>query len=592
MKLTKKLLSLALVGAMALTTAACGGNKNNSGGGNGGGNTTGKETVLEVAVHNGGVGKDWLKAAGDRFSELMKEHSYADGKKGVRINITPANGLGKASMASEAYNVYFIERLDTFNLIQNNLLLDLSEVYATEENGKTIENRIYSEMLPSLKGNDGKYYVLPGWEFYSGMSYDEETFDFCGAYFAGEGETGINFNSNLFGNATFVGKNGTAKKSVGPDGKTGVIDGVDYSADDGLPSSLKELLILCEYLKNNGVEPISMTSQYPGYSKYLIAGLWASLAGYEQMKTCYTFDGTEVEIVKSDANGNLMFTDENLFPGIDYLKKPVTEKVAITEENGYLTNDMAAKYYAAAFLQIIEKEGFLPFSDGSSVSHTATQLNMLLGGSGVKGKTRKGMIIDGSYWWVESEMFGNFDNYTKMTKKDANDRKIKWMPLPVSFDTTVTSGNGEKNTLIDTGMGVCFINNNIKNNAELRQASIDFVKFCYSQSELAAFTESTGSMRPIEYTVNTDNVKSLYYKDLLKLRQNSDVMLFTGDNDTFKYNRGVLKIELSSLVTLAPTIGNKRYDNYLEAYDAGANAVSVFEATRFTKSYWATLTKS
>ena len=50
MKLTKKLLSLVLVGAMALTTAACGGNNNNSGGGNGGGNTTGKETVLEVAV--------------------------------------------------------------------------------------------------------------------------------------------------------------------------------------------------------------------------------------------------------------------------------------------------------------------------------------------------------------------------------------------------------------------------------------------------------------------------------------------------------------------------------------------------------------
>ena len=83
MKLTKKLLSLALVGAMALTTAACGGNNKNSGGGNGGGNTTGKETVLEVAVHNGGVGKDWLKAAGDRFSELMKEHSYADGKRAL-----------------------------------------------------------------------------------------------------------------------------------------------------------------------------------------------------------------------------------------------------------------------------------------------------------------------------------------------------------------------------------------------------------------------------------------------------------------------------------------------------------------------------
>lgn len=574
MKIRQKVLSLALCVVAAFGAVACGGN-------NDGGN--GNETVLEVAVHNGGVGNVWLKEAGERFSAKMANHSYATGKQGVKINITPGNGLGKASMDSDAYNVYFIERLDTFNLMQNGLLMDLTEIFQTEEDGKTLESRIKPEMLPSLKGNDGKYYVLPGWEFYSGMSYDEESFDFCGAYFTAPGESGLVYDSGKFGTATFVGRT-SAKKSCGP-------DGAYNTADDGLPSSLQEMLILCAYLKQNGVEPITLSSQYPGYSKYLIAGLWASLAGYDSMKTCYTFDGAEAEVVKLDANGNLMFTDENLFPGIDYLKKPVTEKVSVTEANGYVTNDMAAKYYAAAFLEIVEKEGYLPFSDGMGINHTTAQLNLLLGGSGVKGRNRKGMFIDGSYWWVESEMYDIASTYNTLTKKDANDRKIKWMPLPTSLDTTVTEGNGRKNTLIDTGMGVCFINNNIKNNEELKQASIDFVKFCYTQNELELFTEKTGSMRAIDYPIDESKVHSVFYKDLLELRKNSDVMYFTGDNNTFKYNRGVLKIDLAGLVTLSPTIGNKRYDNFLEAYNAGENAVSVFNATRFTSTFWQTLSR-
>ena len=44
----------------------------------------------------------------------------------------------------------------------------------------------------------------------------------------------------------------------------------------------------------------NISGKYIGYCAYLIAGLWASLAGYDQMKTVYEFDGTPVEIIKSD----------------------------------------------------------------------------------------------------------------------------------------------------------------------------------------------------------------------------------------------------------------------------------------------------
>ena len=105
MKFWKKILSLTLCAVTALSFAAC--KKNDNVGENG------NVTVLEVAVHNGGVGSVWLRNAANRFAAQVTDRSYATGKKGVKINITPANGLGKASMDSEAYNVYFIERLDT-----------------------------------------------------------------------------------------------------------------------------------------------------------------------------------------------------------------------------------------------------------------------------------------------------------------------------------------------------------------------------------------------------------------------------------------------------------------------------------------------
>jgi len=65
---------------------------------------------------------------------------------------------------------------------------------------------------------------------------------------------------------------------------------------------------------------------------------------------------------------------------------------------------------------------------------------------------------------------------------------------------------------------------------------------------------------------------------------------FWDDNKTFKYNRGVLKLELIASV-LRPRINNRAYNNYLEAYYDGHNATAAFNATRFTPQEWATLTK-
>lgn len=582
----KRLASLLLCGLMAVPMAACGG-----GGGGGGDFDRNKTTVIECAVHNGGIRWAWLEEAGARFSKLKENEHYADGKTGVQISITPGNGLANKAMNTDGYNIYFVERTDTYSFIASDLLMDITEVFdSVDSTGKPLKERIDPTVLPSLRGNDpNKYYVLPWMEHYSGMSYDVETFDFCGSWFADPADANAKDFTCQYGTAKMVGKNGTARKACGPDGEYG-------TDDDGLPTSLQELLILCQYQKTLGVEPITISGKYIGYSFYLLASLWASIAGYDQMQAIYSFDGTEVECIKLDQNGELMFTDENLFQGINYIKKPVTEMVPLTMENGYRSNDMAAKYYAAAFLEVIDKEGLMSKDSNEDINHTDTEKNFLLGGQSVGGQTikRKGMLIDGSYWWVESELSNNFSTYEKVTKKSIEDRQIKFMRLPTSLNTTTTEGNGEKNTMIDTGMGVCYVNNNIKGNDELTRACMDFLKFLYTTEESIKFTEASGSVRAIDYTVDSSKLGSIFYSDLVELRQNSNVVLFTAvnDNPVFKYNRGSLKIELNT-ERFRPTINNFQYNNFLQAYreakkgTINANAKICFDLTRFKQAEWA-----
>ena len=130
MKKIKKVLSLILGGMMAISTACApppsGGDNSES---SGAPVDASKTTVIEVAVHNGGVRWNWLEKAFARFKEQVGDKSYAPGKKGVEINITPGNGLANKSMATDGYNIYFVERTDTYSFIASDLLMDITEVF-------------------------------------------------------------------------------------------------------------------------------------------------------------------------------------------------------------------------------------------------------------------------------------------------------------------------------------------------------------------------------------------------------------------------------------------------------------------------------
>lgn len=109
-----------------------------------------------------------------------------------------------------------------------------------DANGKTLESRIYAGAREGLKGGDGHYYALPHYEWFPGLIYDKDAFDKYGWYIAKEGQGSVV--NNKYGSITIT--KTAANKSCGPDGKTG-------TEDDGLPSSLEELIVLSQKIKDD-----------------------------------------------------------------------------------------------------------------------------------------------------------------------------------------------------------------------------------------------------------------------------------------------------------------------------------------------------
>lgn len=199
--------------------------------------------------------------------------------------------------------------------------------------------------------DDNKYYALPFYEAYHCISYDIDLFEEKGFYFAKGGcpseysaftqNHNENKASGKFTSYKYVGDMGD--RSAGPDGLYG-------TEDDGLPATYAEFFVLCEKMSSSNVRPIT----FYGNSDYLngtATALWTDYEGKDKMRSNFTFEGKDMDIVTS--------FDED---------KPVVTKTDITPENAYLLYNQEGRYYALDFLHtLIEKE----YYDGRCVHGNA-----------------------------------------------------------------------------------------------------------------------------------------------------------------------------------------------------------------------------
>lgn len=561
----KRIAVLMLAFVFAMTAfAGCGGNKGNG-------------VLINIMNTGGGIGRAWLDEAIERYTQ---ENPH------VAFNVSNSIQTGVATMASSTDNIYFTEDDGTVaELAAEGKLLCIDDIVTEKSQIRdgqniSIEDKIDAPYRDSLKFDD-KYYALPHFVYFTGLTYDADLFD--GKYFDSNKlyyiadydlpDSDVVIKNKSFGEVRFV-KDENTKKSVGP-------DGLPNTDDDGLPCNLIEFLALCEYLKESKT-PFELTGKSNHYISYLIRGLWVSLSGYDVMSRTYSYDG-EMEVVKRGDDDKFIYTEENLFPGIDYIKKPVTEIVTLTEQTGYKAYDNVNRYYAAAVVEILVREKYISTdASDNGITNIDAQSYFV---NGVNEQFNYGMLIEGNYWYNEAVDNGVFKEYDK--HNPGSPRRIKWLPLPTSFDTKITNEENKKEyALMDAcGNSYAFVNANIMQEPELAEECKKFLQFLYTDAELSHFVGRTGVKKAaLSFPILQEDKDKLsdFQNSVMSIAEKAKVIYSSGSNKTFRAHADQLYVKGGCSV-LKPTAHGNYYDSIAKL---NSTAKAIFEVTRFTKTNW------
>lgn len=543
------------------------------------------KTVIYVGNFGGGIGRKWLDEAAARFSELMKDKEYEPGKKGVDFDITSTIGMTCVNMKTSGTNIFFLQDkyYECFSEIQKGAVLDITDIVkdktlsAFGEN-VTIESKIDEQYRFAMKGNDGNYYMLPHYETHSGASYDVSLFDKEELYLAQTGK-GNAFNCKLLNGKTFYFTGDADEKTVGNDG----IAGTD---DDGMPTTLNELVAMCDHMSDEGVVPFSVAGGHIDYTNYLVDGLWTSLAGYDQRNAVVSLQG-KVEYVTGES-------EQELWTGTG-IKVPTTEKVdALTAEHGYKAINQAARYYSFAFMELAYQQGwFYDRYDESGYTHKEAMRAFILQGIGGN-QDKIASHIEGSYWYNEAEGYNLFNDYKSLSGTGSAVKNIKHWHMPTSYGDDVVTGesNAREEAMINSFTSTLLINGNLDDvpgKEGLIQACKDFVQFLCTEQELDNFTASTGVSKSLyDYTIDNEVIKELdpYQQSIMRLRANNRVVTQYGNNATYRAKSGYMTYSCSAS-GFHPTFDGVEYNTPLEAfYKKGKTAWECFEVTGFSATKW------
>ena len=564
MKKINKFLALMLAGFSCLTTlSACGGAD--------GVKIDPTKTQLYVSNYDAGIGRTWIISAGTAFEEKFANYSFESGKTGVQViynhNRTMTGATLQSSIAKSTDNIFFTEGVDYPALVTNDLIYDVTDVLGAgaitgvTESGEftretaTIESKIDEAML-SFLGRDG-YYAAPFYLAAKSAVYDKELWNTKYYYFAknvAPSETivnavkngtdldeakaayeaqvaAINAGANLF----LVNEAGVEKTtqielglSAGPDGQYNTVD-------DGLPATLDEFYILMDAIADSNVIPLIYTGKFPGYADMLTMAIFGMHEGAENLGVYYSLNGTVDNLVKLDANGNVV--KEN--------GKIVTESYTFNggEEDGYEIQRLDGKYYALQFADKVAMNSrwLAPDCDNTAISHISAQSKFLT--SCLSGNTRIAMLADGAWWQQESDQ-----TFATMAKMDAKySRQNRNMALFTVPNATVDRfaervETKEKNVVIAMNDSYCFINNNLAESSPQLKVAKAFFSFIHSDALMSDFAVCTGMKRGLEYEIDSEYYAklSVYGKNVVEYMNASTVVYPYSNNSLFHKNYGYL----------------------------------------------------
>lgn len=494
----KKILMVLLALMVMFTGVACGRD--------GGVDVDADKTQIYVDHYNGGFGDAWLKKVIKRFETEYANYQGANGKVGVQVIVNNHKNQGTQiidSISGSSQDVYFSDML-YYDLVAKGVALDISDV-VTEENsdGKTVQSKFYPEQTDYLKYN-GRFYALPHYEIFSNVTYNATVFEENLLYFSAR----PNINGGFIISPTDT-------RSAGPNGKTGVIDGVDYSYDDGLPATYDDFYKLLNKMKTSGVIPFTWSGEYgKAYMNGMLTWLQADYEGKEQMYLNYSFGGTEGKMAKHlvesiNSDGTVNFAPETL----------------IKVNEGYKIYSSAGRYYALTMLEKILSDPAYYYVGSGVDSHTDAQKRFVLSNYDKKNYQKPiAMFVDGNYWENEAETVNTFATLKNVYNTTREDCVFKLMPAPKVDASKV---GVENPVMISRGSSLAFINANMQTRAPERiEICKEFLKFCYTDESLREFTTTTNTTKALDYTLEDADVAKLtpFAQSVYNLKMQSDVV--------------------------------------------------------------------
>lgn len=455
------------------------------------------KSYLYVDTYAGGFGSEFLNTAAKAFEAANAGKSYAENKKGVKIDVMEsANNNGsmfKNNVKNATSDVHVIEGLYYTDLLGSEAILDITDVVtATLSDGKTIENKLNTEQQQVLKYNN-KFYAIPTFAGYTGLTYNVDLFKDNNLFFADSTQS-PDYTSSYTGKA-YTGRplvrNEDDKKSPGPDGKYG-------TDDDGLPSSYEEFFYLYDAMLNSSPSITPLIHVNGHYSNYIFQELLCAASTANGLNSMFSFDsnGEEIEVISGwNTDGT-----------------PQTKKVVITEENGYEATMQTSRYMALKFIKhlstnTVDGKYYIDSrSRGGALSNTNAQ-KLFMESYLDPSQTSIAMLAEGVYWYNEAAGVreGIVNDYGNL----AENMSLKYMPLPAKEYNTVTENNGTTQLVTDALQYYLVINAKLASNPEKLALAKDFVKFMYSDELLQQMTVASGIPFALKYDLTSEQYNSM-----------------------------------------------------------------------------------
>lgn len=429
-------------------------------------------TQIYAAIQDVGVGTQWLYDIKAKF-----EKDYPDYQLMIEVQTNMLDdGTVQGNLIGSKYDVFFtgyIEDLTTFE----GKVYDLSEIVNEKVYGedgelsetapvKSIADKMYAkkdyynvfDFSETGEIGEGRFIALPYFTSIYGLWYDADLFEEEGLY-------------NIPGYKGLDNVLGTEDDFWGADGEEGTYD-------DGLPAVFDDFVLMIDTMVQYGITPFTWSGMYSWMRTFYLDSVWANYEGINNYMLNRTFEGT----------------DSNLGE--------------INHQNGWKLIQQKGRLAA---LKMAEKMTESPqYYSGTAFFNTQTHLKAqedFLGSVTASDRNRIAMIIDGSWWEYEAKNYMTDMAASRGQKFAYGNRKFGFMPFPVfkGVNGLPDQTNTEQILLDRTATTCIVVNQSIANREKVKEGVAKLLQYMHTQSNLAAFHETTGMGRAYEYKLDETN---------------------------------------------------------------------------------------